>query len=67
MSDELKTTERIEVTQEMMDVGREVFRIVAERHGFDGLLNVPFIHNAIASTYLAMAMERAGLPRRKDW
>lgn len=60
-------TAGIEITRDMIEAGRAAFKIVADRHGFDELLNVGFIHNAIASAYLAMERERAGLPRRSDW
>lgn len=62
-----QTTPKTQVTELMMDAGRNAFRAVAERHGFSGLLNIGFIHNAISSAYLAMERERAGLPRRGDW
>jgi hypothetical protein len=66
-----KTTDEInrliEVTPAMMESGREAFRAIAERHGFEGLLNIGFSYNAISSVYLAMERERAGLPRKEDW
>ena len=62
-----ETTPKIEITPSMAAEGLKAFRAVAARHGFDGILACGFIHNAVASAYLAMEMQRAGLAGREDW
>jgi len=57
----------IAITPAMAAVGLNAFRQVAERHGFEGILNCGFIHNAVASAYLAMELQRRGRGQPTEW